>query len=45
MFGIMESELFSYMEYFSEVFHKFGILEILTTYPIHVFYHLANWTI
>lgn len=45
MFDTMESELFLYMENVRDVFNKCGILEMFTIYPIHVFYHLANWTI
>ena len=42
VFGTMERELFSYVEYFEDEFHESDILEIVTTYSIHIFYHLAN---
>ena len=47
MFGTMGSELlfFFYVGYFRDAFNQSGILEIFTPYPIHVFYHVANWTI
>lgn len=33
------------MEYFRAVFNGSGILDVFTTYHIHIFYHLAKWII